>query len=184
MRKPILFIYFLIAVLLRATSQGGEIQARAFWAGEPFGVRYDEPLPKAINIDVIVQFRNVGDADETLLFRKAPKDLIPMIEKEEIVGGLIYYRVSYDTVLGGGDRIPSIIELSPVRLGPGEMTEFRFSIRIDAKVPLNRVEFRYEVDPRFAKRFSGWSGAVETMVQRQAMNKAWPADQSGTGSHR
>ena len=184
MRKLIPFIYFLIAVLLRATSQGGEIQVRAFWAGEPFGVRYDEPLTSAINVDVIVQFRNAGDGDETLLFRKAPKNLLPMLDKGEIVGGLIYYRVSYDTVLGGGERIPSIIELSPVRLAPGEMTEFRFPIRIDAIVPLNRVELRYEVDPRFAKRFSGWSGAVETMVQRQTMDKTWSADKSATGSGR
>jgi len=131
MRKLILITYFLIAVLLRATSHGGEIQVRAFWAGEPFGVRYDEPLTTAINVDVIVQFRNGGDGEETLLFRKGAQDLLPTLEHGKLDGGMIWYNVSYGTVLRGGKRIPSIVELSPVRLGPGEMTEFRFSITIN-----------------------------------------------------
>lgn len=158
----------LFILLMGSSSTFGEIGLHAFWADGPSGLIYDAPLEKPVKIYVVVQLKNLGKFEETVLCKKTDPHYVFNQNGNLSIDGAIVYRVSYDAALGGGVIIPSISEMLPVRLGPGELTEFRFIVVLAKGVTPEKMRFHYQVDPDIAGRFSGWSGDISAMIHRQS----------------
>jgi hypothetical protein len=167
LRNYSLGAFFLLVVSLASAAE--QIAARAFWAGDPDGLRYDGPLEKLVTMDVVVQLKNVSQTPLTV-FLKKQKPFFAEKTGAGMSGAIIVYRVSHETGIGGVFIKPSIVELMPVELARGEVTEFRFSIRIPAGVRLDQISFQYEIDLYLANRFSAWAGRASCAIQRQTMH--------------
>jgi hypothetical protein len=166
--RPLTFL-----ALVPAVAFCGELKARAFWSVGPEIQRYDVPLTEPAKVTVIVQLRNIGKDSQRVFCKMVEPFFGQTGVREGLARGIIVYRVNFDSGLGGVRVIPPMSEVRAVDLSPGEVTEFRFAVRLGPGSDLRGITLKYEVMEEFGRRFAGWFGALDIPVQLQTMNMAW-----------
>ncbi len=161
-----------LGLLIAAFMHGSRCVAQsvaldAFWHGDP--PSYDKPLDSPLQLEIVIQLTNTGKERLTVLCRRANLHFMESNHSDPTLDALAVYRISYPTGIRGIRVIPSVTELMPVTLEPGESTEFRCPVRISAKNTLEKIRFHYWIDEDIGRRFGAWFGDITAPVKRQRM---------------
>lgn len=150
-----------VAILISSDVVGADLRLRAFWTADSVF-----PTNEPALVRIIVQIENISDQPVKIITQPTSIGYATHPGAAADPVGVVSLRTFYKRAAGSSRfSVPSEVELKPVLLAPGELSQFIVAVTILRGIAATDISVEYSVESGLARRFGAWSGALVTPVR-------------------